>query len=167
MIFTTKKGKHYSNNLLYKLFNFFNFSKKQEYIVRFTDTCAYSLNEVDQTDVNKLFGFSNGFFHHKDSVRFGWNYLDDRIVLYAYIYQNGKKNSTYICRVELETENKLTIFVENDSYIFQVEKLKTGLKSKLKVYKNKKFVFGYNLWPYFGGNNVAPQDISIEMVKIA
>lgn len=166
MLFTIKKEQNNSDGFLYKLFNFFNFNKKLEYVVKFNKSCAYFLNEIDQYDVNKLFGFSNGFFHHQDSVRFGWNYLDHKIVIYAYIYENGKRISSYICRLELETENKLTIFVENDCYVFQVEKLKTGLKSKVKIFKSKKFTFGYNLWPYFGGNNAAPHDMSIELTKV-
>ena len=166
MKFLIKKGKHYCNQFLHKFLNLLTFKKKLQYIVKFNSSCAYSLNEKDQMDINKLFGFSNGFYHHQDSARFGWSYLNGKIVLHAYCYNNGKRVNSYICRVELEDENKLTIFVEDSCYVFEVEKLKTGSKSKVKIFKEKKFSFGYNLWPFFGGNNPAPHDMSIEMTKI-
>jgi hypothetical protein len=166
MTFKIKKGKHYCDQFLYKLLNLFNFNKKIEYIVKFDSSCIYELNKEDQLDINKLFGFSSGFSHHQNSVRFGWNYIEGKIVLYAYCYDDGKRIKSYICRVDVVDEIKLTIFVENDAYVFEVQKLKLGSRSKVKMYKTKKFLFGYNLWPYFGGNNVAPHEMSIQMTKV-
>ena len=166
MIFTIKKGKHFGDQFFHKMWNFFNFNKKIEYIVKFSDSCVYELNKEDQLDINKLFGFSMGLFHHKNSVRFGWNYLDGKIILHAYCYEEGKRNSSFITRIPLDQDFKLSIFVEESVYTFVVENLKTNHKSKVKMYRKQKFLFGYNLWPYFGGNNPAPHDMSIELTKI-
>lgn len=166
MIFTIKKGKHFSNQFLYKMYNFFNFKKKVEYIVKFPSSCIYELNKKDQMDINKLFGFSLGVLHHQNSVRFGWNYLEGKIILHAYCYEDGKRNNSFITRIPLDQEFKLGIFVEENVYTFVVENLKTNHKSKVKMYGKQKFKFGYNLWPYFGGNNPAPHDMSIELTKI-
>lgn len=166
MIFTIKKGKHYSDQFFYKMCNFLNFKKKIEYIVKFPHSCIYELNKEDQMDINKLFGFSIGLWHHQNSVRFGWNYLDGKIILHAYWYEDGKRNNSFITRVPLDQEFKLSIFIEEKNYTFIVENLKNNHKSKVKVYRKENFLFGYSLWPYFGGNNPAPHDISIEMNKV-
>jgi hypothetical protein len=59
--------------------------------IKFDRSCAYNINE--KSCVNKLWGFSSGLFGvHKNSYRFGWTYdsVSDKIVIWAYIYRNGK-----------------------------------------------------------------------------
>jgi hypothetical protein len=36
---------------------------------------------------------------------------------------------------------------------------------RIDVIKTKNSWFGYNLWPYFGGNKTAPHDMRIELKK--
>jgi hypothetical protein len=166
MIFTIKKGSHYCNQGLYKICNLFNFQTHIEYSVIFRQSCVYTLNTTDQLDINKLFGFSLGANHHLDSVRFGWNYLDGKIILHGYWYSNGKRNNLFITRVNVEEECILGIVVESDNTTFTCKKTATGAVTKIKVYRSKKFQPGYTLWPYFGGNNTAPHDMEISMTKI-
>ena len=48
-------------------------SRKMSCEVSFTESCRYNVGK-DQSDINKLFGFSVGM-HHKNSVRVGWRYV--------------------------------------------------------------------------------------------
>ena len=42
MIFKIKKGRHYCNGFLYKLFSFFHNTDRMSYYCRFTDSTIYT-----------------------------------------------------------------------------------------------------------------------------
>ena len=163
MIFTIKKGRHYSNGLLYKIFSFINYNSKMSYNVKFNKTDIYVDNTPDKFDVNKLFGFSLGL-HHRNSHRFGWNCLDGKVYLYSYSYVNGKRIINEICSVNLDEEYKCIIKVKDKKCIFSVISPRYEIKQKIIDIPNR-LILGYVLWPYFGGNKTAPQNISIELSK--
>jgi hypothetical protein len=129
--------------------------------VTFTNSCAYSLPPEDQEDTNKLFGFSNGM-HHNNSARFGWYYLNNKIQLLAYFYNNKQRNSTHITSLELNKPYQLCLIAHKDYYEFVVES-DYAVVALIEVPKTTKNKLGYKLWPYFGGNNTSPQDIYIHM----
>ena len=160
MIFTINGGSHYSNNLLYKIFNFLNFKKKMTSEVIFDQSCKYDLGTADQLDINKLTGFSIGY-HHRDSARFGWRYLNDKIELFSYCYISGQRIYKKICDVNLDQPVKLQIVDNDNSYLFRVFVNNATYISK--VDKNRSFGIGYKLWPYFGGNCKAPHAINISI----
>ncbi len=162
MKFIIKKGTHYSNETVFKLKNFFNINNTLQYQVTFDDSCIYELPKEDQEDINKLFGFSIGFNHHKDSARFGWFYQDNTIHLYAYVYDNGVRRSKLIKNLDLNTQYVLTLVDEGDNWVFSVDD-GWSVIGNVKIPKSCKFKWGYKLWPYFGGNNPAPHDITIQM----
>jgi hypothetical protein len=102
-IFKIKKGKHKSVFFRPKLHFFKNEICKR---VKFDKSAQYQLNNVDQFDINKLFGISYGF-HHKNSARFGWRWSTrmEKIEILAYVYRDGKRvsewdESIYICDIE-------------------------------------------------------------------
>jgi hypothetical protein len=68
------KGCHYSNFLpsFHKVPNDFGISTN----VIFDESCKYEIDE--KSCVNKLFGFCFGFGVHKNSVRFGWTYNNEK-----------------------------------------------------------------------------------------
>ncbi len=160
MIFLTKKGKHYSNQFVYKALNILNRERFLEYSVLFNDTCRYELPKEDQEDINKLFGFSLGFNHHQDSARFGWFYKNDKIHLYSYIYDEGKRSYEFITNLDLNKKYSLTLIEYQGSWEFGVSR-EGAISVIKKIDKKKSFCMGYRLWPYFGGNNPAPHDIEI------
>jgi hypothetical protein len=164
MIFTIKKDKHFSNQFFYKLINFVNTDKTLVFDVTFTDSCCYHLSSEDQTDINKLFEFSHGL-HHNNSARFGWSFLDNKMRLWAYCYNSGQRLATYITSVELNKQYQLYINAHETNHEFIV-KCDNKIKATVKVPKSSKIKFGYKLWPYFGGNNPAPHNINIKLVKI-
>jgi len=164
MLFTVKKGNHYSDQFLYKSFNFLNINGHLEFKVNFNDSCRYSLPKEDQEDINKLFGFSIGFNHHKDSARFGWFYKEGEIHLYSYTYIEGKRSYEFISKLEIGKEYLLSIFYIGDQWEFWACSNKNLLGVKT-VKSKRSFSTGYKLWPYFGGNNPATHDITISMVR--
>ena len=162
MKFLIKKDKHYSDQYLYKFVNILNINRFLKYQVLFDNTCKYELPKEDQEDINKLFGYTLGFNHHKDSARFGWFYQDKTIHLHAYVYDNGVRKSKLIKNLDLNTQYVLTLVDEGDNWLFSVNDVWSVIGS-VKIPKSCEFKYGYKLWPYFGGNNTAPHDITIQM----
>jgi len=128
----------------------------------FTDSCMFDLHDEDQWDVNKLFGFSIGHHQKGTSFRFGWRPLLNNmtIEIVAYEYHDGFRLRTMpICEVEL---NKWHEFIIS----YNPQKQKTFYFVNKKSFSNnvslaKKSGLGYTLGVYFGGNEKAPQDITI------
>lgn len=164
MIFKIKQGQHSSNQHLYKIANYFNLSNKMAFAVTFTDSCAYDLHSIDQLDINKLFGFSNGK-HHDNSARFGWSYINNKIQLWAYYYNNGQRKNKLLTILELNKPYQLYLRVVETKYQFAVADTTRAL-ALLRVPKGTDKNFGYRLWPYFGGNSVSPHDMEIHMTRI-
>lgn len=140
--------------------------------VFFEKECAYKLTDnFDQ--VNKLFGFSQGF-HHWNSARIGWRCTDgENIELLAYSYINGKRIIKPMIKCKTETwvfcniQNKPTKYVfkaltpNNQSITVSIDK-----DRKLSIYSFFK-LFIYRLFPYFGGKISAPHDMSLCLTKLS
>lgn len=162
MIFKIKKGHHYSNNFIFKLVNLFHTSDRMAYTILFNETNKYIDETVDKFDVNKLIGYSKGL-HHKNSYRFGWNCLNDKIHIYGYSYINGVRVIDEICEVDIDKEYTLLIRTKNGKVIYTVIDSEYQMKQAVQKITTKK-IFGYNLWPYFGGNKTSPKNMLIELV---
>jgi len=121
----------------------------------------------DQRDINKILGYSTNMWqhHHKNSIRIGWRYnLENREVeIFAYMYDNGQRQSilltTYhsIDIVKFDVEMCTT----NSNHVIMIDD--KCLTLPISVTPKK---FGWVLKPYFGGNRVAPHDISFEIEKL-
>jgi hypothetical protein len=137
--------------------------------VKFTDSCRYDLGNTDQYDINKLCGIGYLPGHHKDSARFGWRYWADRkaIELWAYCYVNGRREIKQICFCEIGKVYRIRLQVLAQSYYFDVYEpdliTSSGIVT-VEHYHSKKFK--YRLGTFFGGNQVAPHDIKIELEKL-
>lgn len=127
----------------------------------FTDSCLFDLKDEDQWDVNKLFGFSIGM-HHKTSFRFGWRPIlkNGTIEIVGYEYHDNVRQKTMpICEVKPNEWHNFTVSYNNKSnksFYFVNDKCITN-----NVKLVKKSGWGYTLGVYFGGNEKAPQDITI------
>lgn len=139
--------------------------------IMFSKDCAYRLDE-NYDQVNKLYGFSEGF-HHWNSARFGWRCIDgENIEILAYCYVNGeriikpmmkcKTDSWIFCNLQNKEDKYIfkTLDIKNNGFVIYVD------KSKKKSYYNLFKAFIYKLFPYFGGKIVAPKDMKIFMVKL-
>ena len=132
------------------------------YDVMFTDTCKYNIGKADQGDINKLFGVGYWPHHHNNSVRFGWNYLKgDDIEIYAYWYRDTARYSKHLGTVKIGMWHTYVIMPSANSHNLQV--IGRGIAYTVPVPGSR---YGYHLGPYFGGNQVAPHDVTIMMDKL-
>ena len=159
--FTIKEGKHYSTPIKFKLHPARTIVT---YNAKFYPDCWYEYVNHDSWDKNKLCGMSFGY-HHWNSIRVGWipNFKDKgKISLYAYWYNNRERhNSLYICDVDVNDYFRVFIDVLEKSY-FSIQISSTYETSEIEVpFDLPKCLFGYYLWPYFGGNNLAPHEMEI------
>lgn len=161
-VYNIKKGKHISGEHLSLHCGRFHEFKN----VIFSEQCWYSYLNDDSYDINKLFGFSHGYHHH-NSIRFGWvpnfqkkNYIE----IWSYIYNKGTRSFDKICEVETKKSYRYQIFLKNDGeIIFLVKDLQNNILigNSSEKYNKPNIDIGYNLFPYFGGNNSSPCDMEI------
>lgn len=154
---------HYAVNFLPRILKLKDkqiFSKT----IEFTDSCRYEINEP--SCVNKLFGFSFGLFGvHKNSARYGWTYdkETDSIVIWKYIYSNGRLTKHTITSVEICAKTKFELNCQAfDEHIYRV----------IFYIDNKEmdsFCFTVDhkwlltLGFYFGGNTRAPHTMHVNL----
>lgn len=161
MIFKINYDSHYSNSFIYKLFHLLNFKNRMEYFVKFDRDALYTDTTSHKFDVNKLFGFSIGY-HHNNSHRFGWNVIDGQIHIQAYSYIDKKRVIEDVCIIEPDKEYKFIISLKGSKAIFTIIDGNYEIK-QIVIPTTPKKVWGYKLWPYFGGTKVAPQTIHISL----
>ena len=160
-----KKGRHYPW-LIPVVLPFWVRKNDSNYRVAefmFSRSCLFDLQDEDQHDVNKLFGFSIGHHQKRSSFRFGWRpLLDEQLIeIVGYEYHDGVRQPTIpVCKVSLNEWHKFTISYNNKSNksFYFVDRDPPIMKdANLK----KKSGLGYTLGVYFGGNERAPQNITI------
>jgi hypothetical protein len=149
------KGQQYCDKSTYKPIDL----TELKFVVKFDSTAIYSnVNPVNQTDINKLYGFSdNNATHQEFSARFGWRWSDKALWLFAYIYNNGVRYSKKLGSVAIGSENYCSIKVKDSTYIFTLNNIVDTLERK----STTEHAEGYQLYPYFGGDETAPHDIHI------
>jgi len=155
------------------LFSFFLSDKTQTNSSRvyFYPNCKYQLSE-NYDQVNKLFGFSEGF-HHWNSARIGWRCTDGEFIeLMAYAYIDGVRVIKPMIKIKTELwvfcsiQNKSSKYVfkalnpNNQSITVSIDKSK-----KISIYSFFK-LFIYRLFPYFGGKIAAPHKMDLCITKL-
>lgn len=154
-IYTIKKGEHESNRTP-KSFD----AQSLTFQARFDSSAVYkTLQETNQADINKLMGFSDCNSHHQqNSARFGWRWYDDQLEILAYCYVNGDRISQYVTSVPLGEMAEYKIEIVGDKYVFTVNST-----ARVEINKNPNCTGGMNymLFPYFGGDETAPHDITV------
>jgi hypothetical protein len=126
---------------------------------RFDGSAVYETSSpMNQLDINKLYGVSDCNSHHqKNSARFGWRWHNGNLEIHAYVYNNGERRSQFITTVDLNKVYDYEIMLLEDAYVFKVN---NEYKQLPRIKKCKRGVF-YKLYPYFGGDETAPHDITI------
>jgi len=152
---TIKAGQHSSNNSVIKSGEF----SELNFIVKFDNSAVYTTADpANQKDINKLYGFADNNDHHQQfSARIGWRWSDGALRLFGYVYNNGIVDYKEITNVEIGTEINCTIKAATDQYIFSVNDRQISMNRASKTIA----ATGYKLFPYFGGDEVAPHDIHI------
>jgi hypothetical protein len=158
--YTIKKGQQYCDmNTMAKVEY-----EELKFKVKFDSSAIYTTISVEnQWDINKLFGFSdNNKYHHEFSARFGWNWSRNGLTLFAYTYNNSVRESKSLGTVAIGQEHNCSIKVTADKYIFT---LNGKVETMPRTSTTTKAV-GYKLYPYFGGDELAPHDVSIWISEI-
>lgn len=132
---------------------------EMKFTVRFDSSAVYKTTlPANQWDINKLYGFAdNSAQHHQFSARFGWRWSDGALRLFAYVYNNGVRASKELAVVPIGKEVHCAIKIDETSYIFSVDEKMESLPRQSKTAIAK----GYQLYPYFGGDEAAPHEVRI------
>jgi hypothetical protein len=130
--------------------------------VKFDSSCIYtSIDPVNQWDINKVWGFNEGLFSTANSARVGWNWREGALRLRPYTHVNGIASiDPPEVIVPIGAEIPCSITVQGSSYIFIINGTTITMPRGLSTAKFS----GYQLYPYFGGDEVAPHLITI-MIK--
>lgn len=122
-----------------------------------TSSIYQTVDPENQGDINKLYGISDcNSYHHNNSARFGWRWYQDQLEIWAYSYVNGERISTFIDTVAFDTYNNYEILFTSDKYIFKLNDKEVEIPRACQAKAT-----GYKLFPYFGGQETAPKNISI------
>jgi hypothetical protein len=127
----------------------------------FDSSCVYK-NAIteNQNDINKLYGFSDcSSQHHQNSARFGWNWREGALHIYAYVYTNGQRTEKELGTAELNEPTSFKIEIKENTYIFTYH----GVETTMPRHCSGGVGLAYKLLPYFGGDEAAPQEIRVKI----
>ena len=160
-LFTIKKGEHYSSQKPIRVFA----GKKMDISVTFDESAFYQFTGDavnDQIDTNKLYGFSDcKSVHTQNSARFGWRDHDGKIEIMAFTHRNGSFFTEPVTMIEPNQTYNASISISEDNrhYIYDFN----GIKTTVQRGCDDHLALGYHLFPYFGGNQSAPHDVTIKV----
>lgn len=154
------KGNHEIDNNSNGLFT----GNEMKFQAIFDSTCIYkTVDPGNQFDINKLMGFSDcSSQHHENSARFGWNWKENALHIYAYIYVAGQRQEKELGTAELGKTASFKLSTLNNTYIF----VYNGNTTIMPRHCSGGLGIAYKLLPYFGGDEAAPQDIKIKIRNI-
>lgn len=136
---------------------------EMKFTARFNQSAIYTtIDPVNQYDINKLWGFSEGFNNQYNSARIGWAYNNGALRLYGYVYAKGVRYSKEIGIVTIGSEIPCSIKLSGSSYLLTANGVTVTLPRGVTSTKAS----GLQQYPYFGGDERAPQDIRIEIKPI-
>lgn len=138
---------------------------EMHFLVQFDSSAIYKTDTAhNQADINKLNGFgdNNAFDHHKFSARFGWNWKNNALWLYAYIYNNGVMSNKTLGSIPIGKPADCAIIVAGNQYRFVLN----GVTTVMPRTSTTATGVGYKLFPYFGGTETAPHKITIAIKEI-
>lgn len=130
---------------------------------KFDSSAIYSTRDPqNQLDTNKLMGIADcGTHHHTNSARFGWRWFRGSLEIWAYCYVNGERSSLYLGTVPLGEYHSYRIRFEDGAYVFRLDQQQEVVMGRSCMGAAK----GYKLFPYFGGDEPAPHDISVWVIE--
>lgn len=163
---TIKKGKHFVK-MSDRIVKYRKAPTKVSWKYIFQENCNYNLGTIDQLDWNKLTGLHFNLIRTRaETVMVGWRYniKIDVIELCGYYHIGMKREFTPpLLTVKRGEEVKITIEI---SYLPKFYKVRLSTFEKeaehqIPFFHRKKKCGQINF--YFGGNEAAPQDVSVQM----
>ncbi len=158
--YTIKKGKQFCEQSTISPGQY----AELKFVVKFDTSAIYAtVDPLNQYDINKLYGFSDNNSNHQEfSARFGWRWSDKALHIFAYVYNDGIRTSKELGKVKIGDENICSVKVFEQRYIFSLN----NITDTLHRLSTSKVAVGYKLFPYFGGDEVAPHDINIKIREL-
>jgi hypothetical protein len=155
------KGQQSASPAAYK---YYNSLTEQRFIVRFDSSAIYrTVDPGNQADINKLYGFADDDKpHHASSARIGWRWFGGKLELHGYVYNDSLRTTALITDVPLKTDVNCSIKVSGNQYQFTVNGTALAMPRKAKTATG----VGYRLYPFFGGTEMSPQDIRIQVREL-
>jgi hypothetical protein len=155
ILYIIKSGNHYSEQNKPQVMIRNSMSAR----ITFDSSAMYtSVDANNQADVNKLMGFSDcGNDHQQNSARLGWSWTGRKLVLYAYSYVNKTRIIKNLGSFNLNKPIYCSVKAENKYYYFQAGNITDSIPRFCTDYNASR----YKLFPYFGGDEVAPHQIRI------
>ncbi len=159
--FKIQKGDHSSSPVYVKIM----FGKSIDFQAVFNETAKYTFEGEaisNQSDVNKLFGFSDcSDSHIENSARFGWRWYNNELQILAFTHKDGKFSFTIMGTAEFNKVYNYSISLSGDKskYVYKFNNKSIEMDRGCSSSKAK----GYFLKPYFGGDEVAPHNIQIKI----
>lgn len=163
MIFTIDEGQHRSTPLKLR-----PFVRKIEGRTTFIQP-MYDLNSVDQADWNKLVGISfNPLKPDQHAIMIGWRYnlTTNKVEVGPYFnIDSSRETPERIKSGWLEVNPIMPVAFQIDYNKIKVWNMITGQYIVQQVPSNlrKRFWTSFLIQPWFGGNQVAPNNISIDL----
>ena len=148
MKYTIKKGRHFANFTINRLFPFS--SKIDKGTVKFSKEC---LAIAPISGHNKLTGIA-GFDNHKNSGRLVWQSDGAMIKIWGYVYKDGIRTEKFITSLEVDKEYEYEVRIRKYIWHFLIDNKLVSLKGKIGFWKFKQY-------PYFGGLSPAPLTMTI------
>jgi len=160
--FTTyliRTGQHYCDQSTLKSVK----TSEMKFVAIFDSSAIYqSINPINQLDINKLYGFSEGINNQYNSARIGWRWSDGALRLFGYVYKLGVRYSQEITSVPFNTDITCSIKLSGSNYIITAKGISITMPRGLSTSSAS----GYQQYPYFGGDEVAPHNIYIKIKNI-
>ncbi len=156
-VYTIEEGNHYANGKHFPLYR----GKGVSFTAIFDSSAIYNFTDVrTKYDQNTLYGFAdNGQDHRNFSARFGWRWFNNELQIAAYTFNFSDSTILEIGSVPLNAPSTYAIAVKGDHYDFTLN----GRTTSLPRASTTSTAGYYKLLPYFGGDAVAPQTVTIQI----
>lgn len=152
-----RRGEHYSHRTgMPRRVISLQAGRHLHFEARFTNSCLYT---PENDDINKLYGFTDAnSLVHDNSVRFGWRHDGQgTIEIFAYWYTDGKRGWEKLGTTLPYVIDDYEIWARDDWYYFRFNNIEFSTKRTV----NSEHGIRSRLFPYFGGDRPAPNDILI------
>ena len=158
-VYTIRQGQHYCDQNSIKAVT----TSEMKFMAKFDNSAIYqTILPENQYDINKLWGFSEGFDNQYNSARIGWSWNEGALRLYAYSYNRGVRQYQEITPVTIGSEISCSIKIWGDAYIYTVNGVVVTQPRGLSTAQAS----GFQQYPYFGGDETAPHTISIQLKNL-
>ena len=173
-LFRIEEGNHYASGLNFK--PFWSLTRISFSTILY-ENCMYDLGNLNNMDINKIYGVTFGLDQDNNSFRIGWNcYKQNGLLQYHYYAHNqGVRNpapndpydKALLFEAPSSEQHRFDIILNRkDNEIAVMSDLDTELAKTKRVPFNFSGVptWGRYNFPYFGGDEVAQHNMDIIII---